>query len=551
MKSLSAFVFGIICVGISAGQETSSRCAPPSVANEAKGHVQGKVVQEPGGQGIPNVGVNMVFYGATTDETGHFKIEGMPLGCHYMVLLSRPGYVPSGKTNREKWVAAWQDGQDTKEIVLHMAASGEITGKILDAEGHPMTNVLVEAMTAKSDGGVGRNWASRGQASTNELGEYRIADLSPGRYIVHTRPEYPPSAGDKGAGKERLAYANTYFPGTLDERRAVLIEVPPGGAATANFGLQAGHAYRVSGAIAGLRLGGQRERKAQLFLEGESEPNEQPELTENGKFEFPTVLEGTYHARVIVFEAHTDFEKHESNWGQLLNQTIGTPIEVNGADVVGLKLQVDMGGDVSGKFRAEGGEKIDWSKVYVNLLAVPKGEDDETVERLAYVKEDGTFQIKDVSGANYQLAVNAPSEKFRDYYTKSVLLGGNEVVDTGFPVSSGTVLDVVVSTKGAEIEGTVVDEDGKPVDGAKVVTVPSSGQLGRPDAYQSAETDENGRFLLHGLNPGGFLVLAFEETPENVRSPEFVQKYAGRGEQVEAEQGGKKSAVLKLIRGDL
>ena len=109
-------------------------------------------------------------------------------------------------------------------------------------------------------------------------------------------------------------------------------------------------------------------------------------------------------------------------------------------------------------------------------------------------------QIKDVYGANYPLAVNARSEKFRDYYTKSVLMGGTEVVDTGFPVSSGTALDVVVSAKGAGIEGTVVDEDGKPVDGAKVVTVPSSGQLERPDAYQSSETDENGHFPVAWLD---------------------------------------------------
>jgi hypothetical protein len=544
MKSLSAFAFGIICVGISAGQQIPSADATLPAANETKGLVQGIVVQEPGGEGIPGVLVTLTNYSATTDERGQFKIEGMKLGCYYMVYLSRSGYVANGKTNREKWVKA---GQDTKDIVLHMAAAGGIGGRILDAEGHPMRNVSVEAVTAKSDGGAGRNWASRGDGITNELGEYQIANLSPGKYIVQTRPEYPaplPSAGDKGTRKGRLVYAKTYFPGTLDEHQAVMVEVPPGGSATANFGVQAGHAYRVSGAVAGLRLGGQRERKAELFLEGESEPDEQPDLTESGKFEFPTVLEGTYHARLIVFE------EQKSNWVPLVNQTIGTPIEVNGADVVGLKLQVDMGGDVSGKFRAEGGEKIDWSQLYVNLLAVPKNEEEAAVVRGAQVKQDGSFQIKDVPGSNYQLAVNVPSEEFRDYYTKSVLLGGSEVVDTGFAVSSGTVLDVVVSTKGAEIEGTVVDGDGKPVDGAKVVTVPSSRELGRPNAYQFGETDENGHFLLCGLNPGGFLVLAFEEMPENVRAPEFAQKYEGKGEQVELEQGRMKNAVLKLIKED-
>jgi hypothetical protein len=39
------------------------------------------------------------------------------------------------------------------------------------------------------------------------------------------------------------------------------------------------------------------------------------------------------------------------------------------------------------------------------------------------------------------------------------------VADTGFTVTTGMVLDVVVSAKGAKIEGTVVDSKNKPVPG--------------------------------------------------------------------------------------
>jgi hypothetical protein len=70
----------------------------------------------------------------------------------------------------------------------------------------------------------------------------------------------------------------------------------------------------------------------------------------------------------------------------------------------------------------------------------------------------------------------------------------NFVADTGFDVSSGTVLDVIISAKGAGIEGTVVDREGKTFAGASVVSVPSSGKNGRPDAYQPDRTDEKGHF---------------------------------------------------------
>jgi hypothetical protein len=289
----------------------------------------------------------------------------------------------------------------------------------------------------------------------------------------------------------------------------------------------------------------------QIFLISPNGQSEEQNLGEDGRFDFPNVLPGTYRAQVIMLSGFFN-----GQMPSMRMQTISTPIEVNGSDVVGLQLQPDRGGDVSGRLRGEGNEKIDWKELNVGLLIVPESGAEqagfESIEQtgMAMVNEDGSFEIRDAPGANLQLAVGARSEKFRDYYTKSVLLGGREVVDTGFPVSSSTVLDVVVSAKGAGIEGTVVDGEGKPVVGATVVTVPSSGKLGRPDAYQSGVSEENGHFLLRGLNPGGFFVLAFEGMQEDVRSPEFAQKYKEKGEKVELEEGGKKSVVLKVIKED-
>jgi hypothetical protein len=49
------------------------------------------------------------------------------------------------------------------------------------------------------------------------------------------------------------------------------------------------------------------------------------------------------------------------------------------------------------------------------------------------------------------------------------------------------------------------------------------------------------------MNPGEFVVLAFEEMQGDYRAPGFAKKYAGKGEKVELEEGGKKSVVVKLI----
>jgi hypothetical protein len=553
MKCLSRIAIGMLwaglCTGICAGQaETPPGAGTTAPPNETKNIVRGRVVQEPGEQGIRKVKVMLIarvsqttpMHEAITDQAGQFKLENVEPG-EYAVRLERPGYAADAKTKRDKTVKVVA-GQDTKDLVFRMLAAAVISGKIVDLEGDPVPNVDVMAIGSTGGATIGNTGALM-RGATNDLGEYRIADLSPGKYIVQATPPKSQalSADEKDSTKDRLVYVKTYFPGTLDERQATTVEVSSGGTAIANFAVHVSHAYRVSGTVAGVGAQGM----AQLMLLAKNGQGEEQNLAEGGKFDFPNVLPGTYHAQVMM----VSFGNGQNP--SMKMRTIRTPIEVNGSDVVGLQLQLDAGGDVRGRFRVEGEEKINWSELSVTLVTVAEGEEEPAVQvgftQPSEVQEDGSFEIKDAPGGNCQLAVGARSEKFRDYYTKSVQLGGREVVDTGFAVSPGTVLDVVVSAKGAGVEGTVVDREEKPAAGASVVTIPGSGKLGHPDAYQYARTDDSGHFVLRGLNPGEFVVLAFEEMQGNYRAPEFAKKYGGKGEKVQLDEGGKRRVVVKLI----
>lgn len=557
MKFLVQFVFEVLCLGlfaaVCAGQVEMPQAAP-AAANETNNFVQGKVVQDPGGQGIRKVKVSLRHissprpgnYETITDETGHFKIEGVEPG-EYWVQLERAGYAAERKTNRGKKIKV-SAGDAMKDLVFHMQAAGVILGKIVDLDGDPLRYVDVVAI-AGPGGAATENANPSAQGATNDLGEYRIPDLAPGKYIVQATPQSNqvplPSPNEKGTTKDRLIYVTTYFPGTRDQQQAAAVEVPAGGTATANFAVETSHAYRLSGTVIGVGS----HAMTKLMLMGKNGQGGEQDLTEGGKFEFPNVLPGTYHVQLLT----VSFGNGQAP--SIKVQTIRTPIEVNSSDVVGLQLRMDPTGNVSGRFRMDGDEKMNWSELNVSLLTVAENEDEPAGSAIAYiqpapVQEDGSFEMKDVPSANCQLAVGAGSEKFRDFYTKSVLLGGREVVDTGFAVTPGTVLDVVVSPKGAGIEGTVMDGEGKAVAGATVVTIPSSGKLGRPDAYQFVQADDSGHFVLRGMNPGEFRVLAFEEIPGNFRAPEFAKKYEAKGEKVGLEEGGKKSVVVKLIQGN-
>jgi hypothetical protein len=64
MKILSQLVFGIIsagiCAGICVGQERTTVGAAAAVAGGTKSIVQGRVVQDPGGQGIRKVKIILI-----------------------------------------------------------------------------------------------------------------------------------------------------------------------------------------------------------------------------------------------------------------------------------------------------------------------------------------------------------------------------------------------------------------------------------------------------------------------------------------------------------
>jgi hypothetical protein len=206
----------------------------------------------------------------------------------------------------------------------------------------------------------------------------------------------------------------------------------------------------------------------------------------------------------------------------------------------------------------DNGQKLDWTQLSIFLSPVDEHDFEYQIAASGFpgmsgVSKDGTFEMKNVPGGHYQLLVGSRTNDMRDYFTKAVNLDGRDVADSGFAISPGMSLDVVLSANGATIQGTVADSQGKPVPYAAVVGVPSAEHRARPDLYEQDTTDEHGHFSLRGLNPGKYTVFAFEELPElqrGLRDPGFLTSYEGRGEEVELDEGARRSIALKVIPAD-
>jgi protocatechuate 3,4-dioxygenase beta subunit len=567
-KIAAGMVCGLVCAWAGVCADIFSGSNDPS-AHElggsraqdgaARGNVSGRVLLEGTGQGIRKVVIVLTGqntearqeYTTSTDAYGQFRLEGVAVG-EYNVSVARAGYVrvnPRPEYERITVVA----GQELRRLVYQMQPTGVITGKITDAEGDPLQGVSVSVTrVGKSGASLATDMAERGesgQETTNDLGEYRVANLRAGLYLVQAQAHGigpAPDPADKGRQKDKAVYALTYYPGALETSGASPVRVVAGEMAIANFNLMMSRSFRVSGTVV---VQG-NPQNVQIFLVSNSGQVEAQGLREGGQFEFANIMPGTYVAQIVDMSGVGERFRRPSV------QMIGSPIVVSGGDVTGLVLRPEVGGSVSGKVRTEDGEELDWADLNVSLARVAQDDDLPQMEQIGalggttQLKEDGSFELKDVVGGTYQVFLGGQSEKVRDYYLKSVTLDGREVADTGFTVNGLATLGVVVSAKGASVEGTVVDSKGQPVGGATVVSLPGTGKLGRPDSYQTEHADASGHFLLRGMNPGPYVVVALEEVNEDVRKPEFFQKYGEKGEKVELDEGERKSSVtVNLVEG--
>jgi hypothetical protein len=123
------------------------------------------------------------------------------------------------------------------------------------------------------------------------------------------------------------------------------------------------------------------------------------------------------------------------------------------------------------------------------------------------------------------------------------------VGDAGISVNGGAaVLDLVASANGGVVEGVVADSKGEPVANAVVVAIPEMRLRARPERYRKSVSDQTGRFMLHGVVPGEYTVLAWESVEgEAYYNPEFLKNYEGQGSGMRVSEGERKSVQVNVI----
>jgi hypothetical protein len=489
-------------------------------------------------------------YAATTDADGRFTLKNVAPG-RYRLSVSRNGFVDQEygqKTpNDPGSILTLAPGQEMKDLLFRLIPWSVIAGRIRNEDGDPMPWVQVTALReAYMDGK--RKLSPDAQETTNDLGEYRLFGLRPGRYFVSATystknqmvsgnedTEEPAPVEESSA----QGYVPTYYPGSPDPAKAATITVKPGDEIpSVDIQLQRLVAYKVRGRIYNSVTHRPGKAVSIMMLPRNNQVAgsvfnfEAAVQDKDGSFVLKNISPGSYTLSAYWFDEGKSYVAQQN-------------IEVGNADVEGVTLTIAPGTTINGRVIWDGKPSLEGDELSVSLYSP---EQIMYFGSAARVSPNGIFTLKDISESTYQLFVNGMS---KDCYIKAIRYGMADALYDGFAVQRGTdaSLEVTLSSRGARVKGSVTDADGLPLAGVWAVLVPEQAHRGQMQMYKETTTDQYGHFELRGIPPGDYKLFSWDQVEYGAwQDPEFLKPFEEKGEEVKLQEGDQKAVNLTAIK---
>lgn len=466
---------------------------------------------------------------ATTDATGAFVFANVEPG-DYQLTVRRDGFAAQtlGARNaaRKTDPILLGPGDRKSDFLVKLVPFGTLSGSVLDEDGDPIRDITVNAMTYVYTSN-GRELEAARSATSNDLGEYRIFDVPPGKYYLKVGQR---NVKLNSNAEDSEAYGSVFYPGYPQVSGAIVQEVTPGSQLrNLNFNLRKGRFATVRGKVIAPPNATGVSAGMMIVTDNGSSSTSSDIKGKDFNFEFfgvspgPLFLIGSYVLN-----------------GQRHNTSV--PVEVGSSDIDGIELRPLAPTDVTGQVRIAGESTVQMSQLGLTLEARGRG------TSTAMLKEDGSALFREVAPAPYRVVLNRMPGSL---YIKSIHWGTTEITDTALDISNGvpprTELSVVLGADGGELEGVVTNEKSEPCEAVTVTLIPTGSHRSRP-FYKFPTTDAAGKFTIRGIAPGSYKVLAWDKVNNNavMYDPEFLRPYESNAQIVEVLPNGKKSIDLKL-----
>jgi hypothetical protein len=488
-------------------------------------------------------------YGGLSDAQGYFRFEGINPG-QYSLRGDRPGFMMTnygakGPGQMGVFITL-QAGQEVTDLNLALLPQAVISGRVVDEDGDPVTGVQVQGMRQTWFRGKSRLMPS-GTGSTNDLGEFRIGSLAPGKYIVSAQP--PGAVMGQGEtpaipGTPELHQVQTFFPESANIETAAQVTVAAGQTASGtDIHLQRIRTFHVRGKIAGspgrpesdnfmLSLA-PREQTGMMFGGFGARMGAKPDSS----FDLSAVPPGSYYLNVSNFKAGS------------MSTVAHQPIDVSGSDINDLVVAISPMGSLRGHISIEGDGP---ARPEFHPQFFLMSDDGMSSRPQVKIADDGTFSIENVAPGKYYPQVSgAPNGA----YLQSVRLGQQEVLGKELDFSNGGSgeLEIVFRYGVAQVTGTIQipqDANRSSTSDFMVVLVPASLNADGSGII-FGRMDQTATFTMKNLPPGRYLAYALEQVDTNqLQNPEVLKQLASRAVEVELKEKDNKQIQLTPVPAD-
>jgi len=489
-----------------------------------------------------------------TDSLGRFAFDNLQPGTYKLIFASN-GYARQDYGQRGAGAAGipivLNAGQAKSDIVMRMSQVSAVGGRITDSSGFPIAGVPVQLFRFAYDETGQRKVQRAASTLTDDRGDYRIFHLSPGRYYLNAG-NLPGQTGANGPSLDLLnqglspnansnripeKYTLSYYPGVDDANSAAPIDVPSGADLSGlNMSLRVQQAYRVRGNVVDSRTG-QPPASANITLSVQTlDPRDFKSVyitvnynAADGTFELKDVSSGSYTiSATLPNPASQNLPPNFSNMSSAEQSALLTvmssasasaprasaAINVVNSDVDGLQLKPSPGGIIAGRFSSDQDASMpapEFTFLRIQLKAVdgmaPATPNGITAQSRP-AGADGTFRIDNLWPGEYRLALaGLPA----GYYVKEARLGELDLLNGNFRYlgTDTRMLDVLISPRTGQIDGTVTNSQGQPVPGALVVLVPERNR-DRAELFRPVTADPSGHFNIAAVAPGDYKLSAWE-----------------------------------------
>jgi hypothetical protein len=482
---------------------------------------------------------------------GKFRFEGVA-NSYAQVTAQKPGYFPPEQINHmgSRTLVLSADKEDAP-ITVKLVPEGVIYGRIDGDSGEPVENIPVQLIWERFENGKNVRDANR-TATIDEQGEFRLAELQPGRYFVYVGPGFwPVSFPAKLSQGGARGYSGVFYPGVPDMDSATAIEISPGKHVEINLTLASQPFYRISGRISGYSadIGG----NVQILAPSGQTLGAGVDLNPaTGTFRSSWFPGGACR---IVAEAQDPKTNQQYFASQNLNVT---------SDLTGIHLALVPAGMIAVTTRVEAtqsdtrysaGSPVGFATfgprmgnqpyefAHVTLKAHGSSFTGQQQYSESTTPENAVPVIRNVPPGLYSVEVNANGP----FYVASARAGSVNLLEENLTVGPGgsnEAIEIVVRDDFASVEGNLVFD--AEADRVTILVFPAKGEQGR-----QAMTMMGGArsYQLSRLAPGEYKLLAVSNPEELDESNlEVRHKYMSMARAVSLAPGQKAKVELHVNR---